>query len=453
MNHTDQDTIVALSTPGGFGGIAVIRLSGTYSLNIIHNIFSKAGKIAPQKALLGNIRDDGEFLDTAVVTFHQAPRSYTGEDVVEISCHGSPYIIDRILEACTKSGARLADPGEFTKRAFLNGKMDLSQAEAVSELIYSRTRTAHHSAAAMLRGTTGLQIGSLRQTLINIIASLELELDFGEEEIDFLPKETVTKNITQLNRQIDGFVESFEYGRMIMEGIRVAIIGPPNSGKSSLFNAFLQEERVIVSPHPGTTRDTIEESYKLEGYHFRLIDTAGLRETEDEVEHIGIDRAKRIALDADIVLFVIDNRAVESEYFRYLPEDKDRTIFILNKADLFSAREIQRQTAYAQKSGTFLCSAKQRTGIHEIATEILNRVKSKIPQSEEVLITQKRHRDILVRSQHYLNNAINAIASSHPSEIIVIDLREALQTLDEILGKTTNEDILNLIFSEFCIGK
>jgi len=449
-----SDTIIALSTPPGHGGIAVLRLSGSSALPIAKQIFSQANKITPRTVVHGFINEpgNGQTIDEVVLTYYVSPSSYTGEDMIEINCHGSPFITERITELCLQIGARPADPGEFTKRAFLNGKMDLSQAEAIADLIYARTQSAHRTSLEMLAGKIGHRIHGIHDDLIDLTSLLELELDFAEDEITFTSKGAIQDKIHQLIKKCDQLIESYRFGRIAREGLRVPIIGPTNAGKSSLFNALLEEERVIVSPHPGTTRDSIEEAYRLGGYLFRLTDTAGLRDSHDDVENMGMRRTQKHAAEADIVLRIIDlsDENVDREQIRSF---KKPQILVLNKIDLLTENEVEAKTAQYKDFQICLCSAKERVGIHAVAQKLLATVKSIYPATTETPITRKRHVALLQQARAALHDALLSHQKGNPAEIVSVDLRNALAKIDEILGKSTSDEILNHIFNHFCIGK
>lgn len=454
MVTEDTPTIVALSTPGGYSGIAVVRLSGNRSLPIAKNLFKSKQEIEPRVATFGKLYDQTGYIDTAIVTFYQAPNSYTGEDLVEISLHGNPFLCDLVIGACVARGARGAEPGEFTRRAFLNGKIDLSQAEGVADIIHSSSRSAQNASAKLLEGQTGGVIAGLKLTLINIIALLELELDFLDEEINFTPKEKIVNQIENLDAEIQCLISSYHFGKMVREGALCPIIGPPNSGKSSLFNAFLQEERVIVSPTPGTTRDFIEESISVGGYQFRLVDTAGIRDTDDAVESSGVAKSQNLLNRGDLVLYVLDS----SDPLTTIPifhnkHNNDKAIFILNKSDIADQINLSRLKKQLSGRRYFVSSAKHHTGVHEIAASMVKYIESFYKQDEPIFITRLRHNEALKQASSCLKTAIQSTKTGNPSEIIVIDLRDALEQLDVILGKTTNDDILNNIFSNFCVGK
>lgn len=451
--HNDNSTIVALSTPRGFSGIAVVRLSGKKALSIVNRIFISPSEIKPRRATFGNLKYQDNILDTAVMTYFKAPHSYTGEDVVEISCHGSPYVVDTLIDICIKEGARMAEPGEFTKRAFLNGKLDLSQAEGVLELINAQTQAAHRVSVKLLEGDTGHFINSIRQKLIDIITLLELELDFSDEEIDLTPRTKIIEMLSNLYKNIKKLVESYNYGKILREGMIVPIVGPPNSGKSSLLNALLQEERVIVSPYPGTTRDTIEESFTKGGFQFRLIDTAGLRKTNDKIEYLGIERTISQIARADLVLFVVDSTQPNEDFTPFIPENKENTIIVINKMDIATDSQIAEKEGYFRNCKKVVISAKEHTSINKLTDIMVSSAKERAPSEENIIITRKRHKETLSEAMNSIKRSIKTAKEGHPSEIIVVDLRIALDSLDKTIGKATNDDILDNIFSNFCIGK
>jgi tRNA modification GTPase len=453
MNVENKSTIVALSTPGGFGGIAIVRLSGDKSLEIIQKLFKSKQQLRHRLAVFGRLYDKDGYIDTAIVTYFKAPNSYTGEDLIEISLHGSPFLCDLIITACKKEGARGAAPGEFTQRAFLNGKMDLSQAEGVADIIYSASRSAQTASASLLEGRVGETISKIKSAVVDIISVLELELDFQEEEIQITPKDDIIKKINTVSAKIAALINSYDYGKIIREGVICPIIGPPNSGKSSLFNAFLKEERVIVSPSPGTTRDFIEESIRVSDYQFRLIDTAGIRDTYDAVESAGVSKSKDLVNKGNVILYVIDISDTNANVLPLSDKIFEKVIYILNKSDLATPQMINNLKKQFAGQQHYFCSAKYLTGIHEIASGMVKKIELLRQESESVFITRLRHKEALDMARKSLMNSIDSTIADNPSEIIVIDLREALNHLNTILGKTTNEDILNNIFSHFCIGK
>ena len=447
-------TIVALSTPNGYGGIAVIRMSGSQSLHIIQKIFSSKNKIQPQHAIYGYLSDKMGHIDTAVVTYFKSPHSYTGEDLVEISQHGNPYLCELTINACKEYGAIGAGPGEFTQRAFLNGKIDLSQAEGVADIIYASSRAAQNASANLLQGYTGKIIRDYKQSVVELISLLELELDFQEDEIQFTPRKQIEEMIRHLISEGKRLIESYNYGKIVRDGALCPIVGPPNSGKSSLFNAFLQEERVIVSPFPGTTRDFIEESVRIDKYSFRLVDTAGIRDSGDPIERAGVKRSRDLIKRGDLILYVIDLADCDIKLPKQPGLQNPRNIFyILNKSDIANQGTLAQYRKYLSGQKYFICSAKNRTGIHAIAAAMSKHIDQLCPSSDTIFITRLRHLEALKQTQKDLGLALKSTRSNNPSEITIIDLRAALNGLDAILGKTTNDDILNTIFSHFCIGK
>jgi tRNA modification GTPase len=453
MLQSHNTTIIALATPPGFSGIAVIRLSGPAALSITNATICLRSPLQPRHATLCEITDGAEHLDSVVVTYYKAPRSYTGEDVVEISSHGSPYVVEKIIQLFLVTGARLAEPGEYTRRAFLNGKIDLSQAEGVIDLIYARARASHRASMNLLEGQTGQTIKQIRQKLMDMIALFELELDFVENEVEPVSRNIILSEIYNVKQRIETLISSFEYGKLVRLGVLTPIIGPPNSGKSSLLNAFLQEERAIVSPLPGTTRDTIEEIFQKNGFLFRLVDTAGLHPTEDDIESQGIDRARQTIERADLIILVIDLTNSNRNILDSIPLANSNIIIALNKVDLATSDQISQAHTQFDKYIRVPVSAKYHTHIHELAKMMVANIKDRFSRVTDTIITRQRHRDVLVRVNNFLDQSVSSIKSDCPNEIIVIDLRDALGTIDEILGKSTNDDILDQIFSQFCIGK
>ncbi|MBU0712562.1 tRNA uridine-5-carboxymethylaminomethyl(34) synthesis GTPase MnmE [bacterium] len=453
MTNSDSLTIVAIATPRGYGGIALIRLSGPKALSIAKRLFVSNQNLSPRRAVFGNLIDDSGTIDTGVVTYFKAPSSYTGEDVVEISIHGNPYLCDLVISACKKLGAVSAGPGEFTQRAFLNGKMDLSQAEGVADITYSSSRAAQSASMDLLRGALGTEIKKIKAALINTITVLELELDFQEDEIDFISARDTLGAVSVIISTIDRLLKTYDWGKIIREGMRCPIIGAPNSGKSSLFNAFLQEERVIVSSLPGTTRDYIEETIRVDNYQIRLVDTAGLRNTNNEIESRGMQKTKSLMRDGNILLYVIDLSDPRETMPKLTPSELKKTCFILNKADIAKPAHLQNAIKLIGNRRYFICSALNHTGVREIATALITEIEKLSPENCPIIITRERHKDALFYTNLNLKRSVNSIRRGAAPEIISIDLREALGYLDVILGKTENDDILNNIFNNFCIGK
>jgi len=446
-----NSTIIALSTPAGYGAIGVIRLSGSKVREIIKPFFADKFSFKHKQVKFAKLFDNQEHIDDVLITYFASPNSYTGEDVIEISCHGSPYIIEKIIDLCLRNGAILAEPGEFTKRAFLNDKMDLSQAEGVDAMIHAKTKHAHDTAKKLLEGKLGTRIKEIKQSLIDTITLLELELDFSDQEIDFTPHSEILDKIKLINIDIQNLIQSYHYGKLIKNGIKTALIGSPNSGKSSLMNAFLQEERMIVSDIPGTTRDSIEESIRRGGYQFRLIDTAGIRDSVDTIENLGIERSKKAIEEADLKLFIIDPS--NTNYSEFEPFIDNNTIIVVNKIDISNEKQIKQIQDNYKNFSQIQISAKQHINIHELADLMVNIIKNKEPKNSDLFITIKRHFNSLENLSQELLNTITSIKNNNPSELIVTDMRFALNHLDAILGKTTADDILNNIFANFCIGK
>ena len=446
-----MSTIAAISTPPGVGGIAIVRLSGTDAFTIA----------AKHLQLPHNGRDMGfslfrhndDVLDEVVVSLFHSPHSYTGEDVVEISCHGSLYVQQTLLQALLDSGARLAEPGEFTRRAFLNGKLNLSQAEAVADLIDSTNAAAHSLAVSQLRGGYAKELETLRQQLVDLTALLELELDFSDEDVEFADRSQLLSLVSQTSTRVNALRESFHMGNALKRGIPVAIIGRPNAGKSSLLNALLRDNRAIVSDIPGTTRDTIEETFVINGTPFRIIDTAGLRHSDDPIEHLGIQRTIATVVQADIILYVLDSTQPFAQALDDLQElqdirtFKDKHLFIVNnKIDLVP------ETLTATYR-TFPISAKEGTGLDALTSALAKAAQTDLAQAPDVMLTNVRHYDALGHVEQALLHVAKGLADQLPADLIVIDLRDALHHLGTITGQVTSDEVLGTIFSRFCIGK
>ena len=448
-----NSAIVALSTPVGYGALAVIRLSGHKSKEVIKPLINSNFQFIPNKVQFVKLFDNQTHIDDVLISYFKAPHSYTGEDIIELSCHGSPYIVETIIDLCIKNGAILAEPGEFTKRAFLNDKLDLSQAEGVDALIHSKTKLAHDIAKNLLDGKVGATIKNLKQNLIDTIVLLELELDFSDQEIEFTSHEVIFNKIQSIKNQIDKLIDSYYYGKLVTNGIKTVLIGQPNSGKSSLMNAFLQEERVIVSDIPGTTRDSIEESFRRDGYQFKITDTAGIRETTDKIENLGIARSLKIIKESDLQLLIIDPTQKNINLKTIKNITSDTTIIVINKGDIANNKDILSIQKQFQHNINIVISAKEHQNIHQLANLMVETIRNKQPKNHDIFITIKRHFNSLKKTSNELSTTLKNIEKKMPSELIVTDMRFALNYLDEILGKTSNDDILNAIFQNFCIGK
>jgi tRNA modification GTPase len=440
-----QEPICALATASGVGAIGVIRVSGQGTFEVVNQIFKgKDLRKAESHTLhFGTIRDGETIVDEVLAAVFKSPKSFTKEDTVEISCHGSDYIIRQILKLLVRSGARLARPGEFTQRAFLNGQFDLVQAEAVADLIAADSAASHRTALNQLRGGFSKKLASLREELIHFASMVELELDFGEEDVEFADRDDLKRLISRLQSAIAPLIESFDFGNALKEGVPVAIIGAPNVGKSTLLNALLNEEKAIVTAIAGTTRDVIEDVLYLDGIKFRIIDTAGIRETEDVVESIGIERSKQTIEKADIVLALFDSQQTLSEIAPLA--DDVKTIWVQNKTDLG-------ETPFEVSNDRLIrISAQKKEGLEELKKAITQRVFNE--KKTDTVITNLRHYEHLVKTQQALNDALNGLEMGITGDFLAQDIRVALHHLGEITGTIVNDDLLANIFSKFCIGK
>lgn len=464
--YSINETIVALATPPGEGAIGVIRLSGAKAIEITAAIFrGKNLAEQPSHSLhYGRIADGDTIIDEVVVSLYKAPKSYTGENVVEISCHGSNYILEEVIKLCTQHGAVLAKPGEFTQRAFLNGKLDLTQAEAVADLIASHSSAAHQAALHNLRGGFSRDLKTIREELIQFSALIELELDFSQEDVEFADRTQLNNLIERATVKICKLIDSFRFGNAIKQGIKVAIIGKPNAGKSTLLNALLNEERAIVSDIAGTTRDTIEEALNINGILFRIIDTAGIREeTSDIIESIGIERSMKALQEADLVVYLFDLSALDPAEVAHaeqlMNEHGKKFVFVGNKADIALAsfdgsQNLQHfnELAPTLPRHTLLLSAKQN-GASLLRDELFAGVADGEVKTEGTIITNARHLAALQEAKKSLEDIHRGMINQLPGDLIALDIRRCLYFLGEITGEVTTEDKLDYIFSKFCIGK
>jgi tRNA modification GTPase len=466
----NQETIVALATPSGAGAIAVIRLSGTNAITIAAEVFqSVSGKnIIQQKTHtihLGHVVDGTKTYDQVLLSLFKGPNSYTGENVVEISCHGSTFIQQQIIQLLLRKGAKMAHAGEFTLRAFLNGKLDLSQAEAVADLIASDNEASHQIAMQQMRGGFSNEIAKLRQELLNFASLIELELDFAEEDVEFADRTAFKELLERIEFVLKRLIDSFAVGNVIKNGIPVAIVGEPNVGKSTLLNALLNEERAIVSDIAGTTRDTIEDELVIDGIGFRFIDTAGIRETKDHVESIGIQKTFEKIEQAQVVLYLSESQMskVESTTYRIeIEKIKNKypnkaLIAVINKSDLLSDDEISnienQLSTFDFQLSTIFISAKQKVGIDALKNELLSFVNTGALRNNETIVTNTRHYDSLLKALEEVQKVKYGIESNTSSDFIAIDIRQALYYFGEITGEVTNDELLGNIFANFCIGK
>jgi len=462
-----QETIVALASPSGAGAIAVIRISGKDSLLIAEEIFqSVSGKsITKQKTHtihLGHIVDNGKVYDQVLLSIFKNPHSYTGEDVIEISCHGSTYIQQQIIQLLLRKGCRMAQAGEFTFRAFLNGKLDLSQAEAVADLISSDNEASHQIAMQQMRGGFSNEIAKLRAELLNFASLIELELDFAEEDVEFADRTQFKDLLNRIEFVLKRLIDSFAVGNVIKNGIPVAIVGEPNVGKSTLLNALLNEERAIVSDIAGTTRDTIEDELVINGIGFRFIDTAGIRETKDVVESIGIKKTFEKIEQAQVIIYLIDSSqlSLDNDNLKEVQIELEKIknqfplkalIVIGNKADKLSKEEVLNLTT--QIPNILLLSAKEKQGIEELKNQLLSFVNTGALRNNETIVTNTRHYDSLLKALEEIQKVKFGLNSGLPSDLMAIDIKQALYYFGEITGEVTNDELLGNIFANFCIGK
>jgi len=462
-----DSTICALATPG-HGAIAVIRISGPDAIGITESVFQPAttGKLLkeqqPNTIHFGTIRNGEEVVDEVLVSLFRAPHSYTGEDSIEISCHGSPYIQQRILELLVSHGAEPARPGEFTQRAFLNGKMDLSQAEAVADLIAAESEGAHRVALQQLRGGFSDRLKSLREQLLHFISMIELELDFSEEDVEFADRSKLIELVGQIASLIDELINSFQLGNVLKNGVPVAIIGRPNVGKSTLLNAILKEERAIVSDIEGTTRDSIEDTINLGGINFRFIDTAGIRETADTIENLGIRRTYQKIEQASVVLLLTEadddpliiQQSIEA--IRQQLNGGKQLVVVLNKSDRVPAKQqktLQKKVSLRENECIISISAEQGQNIDALTGMLLEIVNLGSMKHQDVVISNIRHYNALKMASEALSRVSDGLTSGLPTDLLAQDIREVLHYLGEITGEVTTDEILGNIFKNFCIGK
>lgn len=440
------ETICALSTPQGIGAIGVIRVSGERTFEIVNKIFKGGSrrkdltKVDSHTIHFGTIRDGGVIVDEVLVAIFKTPRSFTKEDVVEISCHGSDYIIRYILKLLLQNGCRMAQAGEFTQRAFLNGQFDLVQAEAVADLIAADSEAAHKTAMNLMRGGFSNQLKILREELIHFASLVELELDFGEEDVEFAERDDLKSLILKIQGFLKSLIDSFDAGNVIKEGIPVAIIGPPNAGKSTLLNILLNEEKAIVTEIAGTTRDVIEDVLFIEGIKFRFIDTAGIRATKDVVESIGIERSKEAMRRAEIVILLTDNQVINEDFI--LDFEEEKIIKVRNKIDL-----VAEKTNFEGLN----ISAKNNIGIEELKSAIV--AKAKVKKQADTMLTNLRHYEHLIKANEALSEVLQGLDIGITGDFLAQDIRLSLHHLGEITGSITSDDLLANIFSKFCIGK
>lgn len=455
------DTICAISTPQGVGGIAVIRISGSDTKTVCNKVLlsAKGNKVvdsfAPNSAHFCCFYDGDKLIDEVVATYFENPRSYTGEDCIEISCHGSLYVQQRVMETLVAAGARLAEPGEFTMRGFINGKFDLSQAEAVADLIDSKSEASHSLAIHQLRGGFSKSIADLREKFVNLASLMELELDFSDEDVEFADRSDLMNLLNEIETQVTGLTNSFRLGNAVKNGVPVAIVGKPNVGKSTLLNALLNEDRAIVSDIPGTTRDTIEDAISIEGILFRFIDTAGIRNSDNEIENYGIERTYKAAEKASVILYMADIASrnaddlfAEIDSFKKEANVGDKQfIVVANKSDL-----LDKDKSVELNDDIVLISAKEKDNINAITKRLVDSVKGG-RQINDTLLSNARHYEAFLHILEAVTAVRNGIESALPGDLIMVDIRQALYYLGLITGQVSSDEILGTIFGRFCIGK
>jgi tRNA modification GTPase len=455
MRNKNSDTIVALATAPGVGAISIIRLSGSESVSVVSGLFE--GKDLKQQRShtvhFGNIVDQGEIIDEVLVTLFLGANSFTKEESVEISCHGSQYIVNKVIQVLVRKGVRLAEPGEFTQRAYMNGRFDLAQAEAVAYLIASENEAAHATALNQMRGGISNEIKNLREKLVHFASMIELELDFGEEDVEFASRDDLKELIKNIDIVLVQLIDSFQLGNVIKNGVPVVIVGKPNAGKSTLLNALLKEEKAIVSEIAGTTRDAIEDELNIKGVKFRFIDTAGLRETTDQIEAIGVERAVKKMAEASMIMYLFDlsteSLATILAQEQELITKKKPYILVGNKVDKVDAEHSE----LLKKPNYVSISAKSVKGVDQLEQMIWDSSQMANFKTGNVVVTNTRHYQSLINTQSSLHDVVRGIDNAITNDFLAQDIRHALHYLGEITGEITTDDLLKNIFGKFCIGK
>ena len=453
-----QDTIVALATAPGIGAIAIIRLSGDEAISIVDPLFTsvRGKKLMNQKSHtvhLGHIKEGDKVFDEVLVSIFKGPNSYTGENVVEISCHGSPYIQQQIVQLLLRKGCRTASAGEFTLRAFLNGKMDLSQAEAVADLIASDSASAHEIALNQMRGGFSTEIEELRQELLNFASLIELELDFSQEDVEFANRDQFNTLLLKISEVLKKLIDSFSVGNVMKQGVPIAIVGEPNVGKSTLLNALLNEEKAIVSDIAGTTRDAIEDQISIKGINFRFIDTAGIRDTQDTVEQIGIERTFSKIDKAKLIIYLFDGKNYNATSLnKLISQFPNKSLLpICNKTDTLSNDHIDKLKTKIPEA--LFISAKTGEGVETLKEKLYTSVETGTLKGDNIIVSNSRHYDALLKALEEVQKVKEGLDIGVPGDLMAIDIRQALYHLGEITGSVTTDDLLGNIFSNFCIGK
>ena len=468
MIYNDNDTIIAPATPTG-GALCVIRLSGERAIELCDEVFEGRKRLAESKtatAHYGLIKDAGQVVDDVVVTLYRAPHSYTGENSVEISAHGSRYVVGRILSLLLSRGARLAEAGEFTRRAFLAGRMDLSQAEAVADVIAADSRASHAVASTQMRGAYSEELAALRSKLLHITSLLELELDFSEEDVEFADRKELAQLLDVVRDRVESLQSSFRLGNVLKEGVTVAIAGRPNVGKSTLLNRLVGEDRAMVSDIAGTTRDTVEAVANIDGVMFRFVDTAGLHSTDDVLEQMGIERTAQALKKARIVLWITDNANFEEEdimreFGDFRPSDDQAIYRVVNKIDLFESGDCATSVSGLNMHisatdigrGAIRVSAKTGEGVEALVDVLKSAVDASAAYAGDVIVSNQRHYEALIQAREALDASLLAMREGLPSDLLSEEIRQVLYHLGSITGEISSEDILQNIFSRFCIGK
>ncbi len=457
-----NDTITAIATPPGEGGVGIIRISGHDALTLALRLFHPASgqplqEVPTQKVLFGEIRDphSGQCADEVLLTYFKGPKSYTAEDVIEINAHGGSWITAKILELVLQQGARLAEPGEFTRRAFINGRLDLTQAEAVADVIEAASDRALNSALSQLKGGLSQRLNSLYENLLNAQAQLEASIDFSEDGLTFQSRDATQKQIQNVETELNELVLSFRQGRIVREGMRVTLVGKPNVGKSSLLNALLQEDRAIVTPIAGTTRDTLEERARIKDIHINIIDSAGLRNHPEQIEAQGIERTRAALAKADLALVVFDASQPldDNDKLLMLEVGEKPKLIVLNKSDLPASWQPEQIKEFLAEEQPLSLSALTLAGFDPLKEAIYQKAIAGKRSGESLIITRERHRNHLQQSAQALKNARNSIQDGYSEELVAVDVTLAMEHLGAVLGKTFEEDLLDKIFGQFCIGK
>ena len=456
-----MSTIVSISTAPGIGGIGIVRMSGENTFKILEKIFKpkkeqKIDKIKGYTIKYGHIVENDEIIDEVLVSYFKAPRSYTTEDMCEINSHGGNFIMKKILEICLKNGAELAEPGEFTKRAFLNGRIDLAQAESVIDVINAKSEKEAQSGINQLEGFLSNEIKSIKQEIMDVLVNIEVTIDYPEYDVPEVQKQEISKMLDSISKKLEKLEKSFDNGKIIKDGIKTAIIGKPNAGKSSLLNAILKENRAIVTDIEGTTRDTIEEFVTINGIPLKLIDTAGIREGKDEVEKIGIEKSIKAANEADLIIAIFDSsKELSDEDMEILDLIKDKkTIILLNKIDLKPVIDENNEKLKNVTNNILKISALNKKGIEDIYNKISEMFKlNEINFDNDILITNVRHKNIISKAIEDVKKANETFNIDMPIDIIAINLKLILDDLGEITGEVVTDDVINEIFSKFCLGK